>query len=58
MKFWVPSQDCKKKKRKERSKKTKRKIVGLLKAVSVMARASGFIYKMVMSRGLLSNMTV
>lgn len=50
VKFWVPSQYCKKEERKVRRKKTKHKTVGLLKAILVIARASGFIYKTVMSR--------
>lgn len=50
VKLWVPSQYCKKEERKARRKKTKHKTVGLLKAILVTARASGFVYKTVMSR--------
>lgn len=50
VKLWVPSQYCKKEERKARRKKTKHKTIGLLKAIFVMARASGFVYTPVMSR--------
>ena len=50
MKLWVPSQYCKKEERKASRKKTKHKTVGLLKAILVTARASGLVYKTVMSR--------